>query len=98
MTNFAAQIAGIATLALAALPLAAIATAAHAAPAHIRVADLDLASIDGVATFHSRVAAAAAALCGSEKNLGQQAACKAGARTEVQEKLSQRQVLLASAD
>lgn len=98
MKNFAAQIAGIATLALAALPVAALSTTAHAATAHVRIADLNLASIDGVATFHSRVAAAAAALCGSEKNLGQQAACKAGVRTEVQEKLSQRQVLLASAD
>lgn len=98
MKNFAAQVAGIATLALAALPIAALSTTAHAAAAHVRVADLNLASIDGVATFHSRVAAAATALCGSEKNLGQQAACKAGVRTEVQEKLNQRQVLLASAD
>ncbi len=98
MKNFAAQVAGIATLALAALPLAAITTAAHAAPAHIRVADLNLASIDGVATLHSRVAAAASQMCAAEKSLGQQAACKAGVRTEVQEKLTQRQVLLASAD
>ena len=95
MTNFAAQIAGIATLALAALPLAAITTAAHAAPAHIRVADLNLASTDGVATLHRRMAVAARQLCGSEKNLGQQAACTAAVHAEIQEKLNQRQVLLA---
>ena len=95
MKNFAAQVAGIATLALAAVPLAALSTAAHAAPAHIRVADLNLASADGVATLHRRIAVIAHQFCGSEKNLGQQAACTAAVRTEVQEKLSQRQMLLA---
>jgi UrcA family protein len=96
MKNFAAHFAGVATLALAVLPVAALTTAAHAAPvARIQVADLNLASIDGVATLHSRVAAAANHFCSDEKTLDQKAACKAGVRTEVQEKLSQRQVLLA---
>ncbi|MGH6911910.1 MAG: UrcA family protein [Phenylobacterium sp.] len=96
MKNFAAKIAGVATLALAALPLAALSTHAQAATARVHVADLNLASIDGVATFHQRVAVAAKQICGDEKNLGQQVACKAGVRTEVQEKLSQRQITLAS--
>jgi len=96
MKNFAAHFAGVATLALAVLPVAALTTAAHAAPvAHIQVADLNLASSDGVATLQHRVAAAASQFCGDEKTLDQKAACKAGVRTEVQEKLAQRQVLLA---
>ena len=98
MTNFASKIAGVATLALAALPMAALSTAAHAAPtARVQVSDLNLASIEGVATFHQRVAVAARQICGEEKGLRQQAACNAGVRTEVQEKLSQRQIMLASA-
>ena len=99
MKNFAAHIAGVATLALAVLPVAAISTQAVAAPvARVHVADLNLASIDGVAQLHQRVAVAAQQVCGAERNLGQQAACKAGVRTEVQEKLSQRQVQLARAN
>ncbi len=96
MKNFVAHIAGVATLALAALPIAALSTSAEAATARVHVADLNLASIDGVATFHQRVTVAANQICGEEKNLGQQVACKAGVRTEVQEKLSQRQTVLAS--
>jgi UrcA family protein len=99
MKNYAAHVAGIATLALAVLPVAAISTQAVAAPvARVHVADLNLASIEGIATFHQRVAVAAHQICGAERNLGQQAACKAGVRTEVQEKLAQRQVMLASAN
>jgi UrcA family protein len=96
MKTIAAHIAGAATLALAVLPVAALSTHAQAATARIHVADLNLASIDGVATLHQRVAVAGKQICGDEKNLGQQAACKAGVRSEVQEKLSQRQVMLAS--
>jgi UrcA family protein len=99
MKNFAAHIAGVATLALAVLPVAAISTQAMAAPvARVQVADLNLASIDGIAQLHQRVAVAARQICGAERNLGLQAACKAGVRTEVQEKLAQRQVMLASAN
>jgi len=82
MTNFASKIAGVATLALT---------------ARVQVSDLNLASIDGVATLHQRVGAAAQQICGEEKSIGQKAACKAGVRTEVQEKLTQRQIMLASA-
>ena len=96
MKTIAARIAGIATLALAALPVAALSTHAQAATARVHVADLNLASIDGVATFHQRVAAVANQICGDEKSLGQQVACKAGVRSEGQEKLAQRQVMLAS--
>ena len=97
MKSFAAHIAGVATLALAVLPVAALSTHAQAATARVQVADLNLASIDGVATFHQRVAIAAQQVCSTEKGLGPQAACKAGVRTEVQEKLSQRQIMVASA-
>ena len=96
MKTFAAHIAGVATLALAVLPVAALSTHAQAATARVHVADLNLASIDGVATFHQRVAVATKKICGDEKALGQQVACKAGVRSEVQEKLSQRQIMLAS--
>jgi len=98
MKNFAARFAGVATLALAVLPVAALSTAAHAAPiARIQVADLDLGSTEGVATLRHRVAVAAERFCGGEKALRQKEACKAAIRTEVQEKLAQRQIQLASA-
>ena len=87
MTNFAARLAGIATLALAALPVAAISTVAHAAPA-VRVADLDLASIEGVATYHQRVAAVTRQMCADERILSRQQACRTGIRSEMQEKLA----------
>jgi len=97
MKNFAAHFASVATLALAVLPVAALSTVAHAAPiVRIQVADLDLSSVEGVAALNNRVAAAAARFCGDEKSLRQQEVCKAGVRTEVQEKLAQRQVQLAS--
>jgi UrcA family protein len=96
MKNFAAQVAGIATLALAALPLAALSTAAHASPVHVRVADLNLASIEGRTALHSRVEAAADQFCAREKALSQKSACKSGVHAEVQEKLAQRQILVAA--
>src|SRR5258707_3624179 len=87
MTNFASRIAGIATLALAAVPLAALSTAAYAQPT-VRIADLNLASAAGKATFHHRLNVAADQICGREKGLSIQHACKAGVRAEVTEKLA----------
>jgi UrcA family protein len=91
MTNFAARIAGIATLALAVLPLAAITTAAHAETA-VRVADLDLNSARGVAAFHQRVAVAADKFCRDERGLSARQTCVIGVRTEMREKLAAAQL------
>ncbi|MDB5465430.1 MAG: hypothetical protein JWQ46_192 [Phenylobacterium sp.] len=87
MSNFAARIAGLATLALAALPMVALTTAAHAAPVRVQVADLNLASAAGEATFNGRVRSAANQMCGAERNLSMQARCRTAIRAEVQEKL-----------
>ncbi|HEY0436040.1 MAG TPA: UrcA family protein [Phenylobacterium sp.] len=91
MTNFAARIAGVATLALAALPAAALTTVAHAAthvPASVRIADLDLASADGRAAFSQRVDTAARKFCSNEASLDLKAGCAAGVRAELNEKVS----------
>ncbi len=89
MTSFTARIAGLATLALAALPMAALSTAAHAAS--VRIGDLDLASARGAAVYEQRIDAAAGRFCQDERGLSQRAACIAGVRAEVNEKLAQRQ-------
>jgi UrcA family protein len=91
MTNFAARIAGLATLALAALPMAAIATASHAATATVQVADLNLNTEAGLATFQQRAAAATQTFCrtnGANRSLATQSACVKGVRMEVSEKLA----------
>ena len=90
MTNFAARIAGVATLALAALPAAALTTAAHAqpyAPAAVRIADLDLATPAGRAAYDQRLDAAARHFCARETSLDLKAGCEAGVRAEVNEKV-----------
>jgi UrcA family protein len=91
MFNFAAKLAGAATLALAALPVAALTvTAAHAAPApaHVRIGDLNLASAAGQKLFAERVRSAGETLCGDERALDGRAACMAGVRAEAHEKLA----------
>jgi UrcA family protein len=82
LSNFTARTASLA-LALVALPL----TAAHAQPS-VRVGDLNLASDAGKATFSHRLNVAAAQVCGDEKNLSIEYACKAAVRAEVTEKLA----------
>ena len=91
MTNFAAKIAGVATLALAALPVAALTTAAHAQPRPqiVRVADLDLSTKAGHDAFESRVYKAGRAICRDARTLGETSACEAGVRTDAQAKLAQ---------
>jgi UrcA family protein len=84
LTHFTAR---IASLALVALPLATFGAAAHAQPS-VRIADLDLASATGQAAFAHRVNVAADQVCGDEKSLTSQYACKAGVRAEVTEKLA----------
>jgi len=89
MKNFAARVAGLATLALAALPIAALSTAAHAQGAErVHVADLNLASAAGKATFEQRVDSAARHLCRDERRLEVNAACQAAVRSEANEKAS----------
>lgn len=91
MTNFTARFAGLATLALAALPVAALTTAAHAStyvPAAVRVADLDLGAASGRAAFDQRLDKAARQFCSRETSLDMKAACEAGVRAEVREKVS----------
>ena len=87
MKNFTNRIAGIATLALAILPAVALATGAHAETS-VRIADLNLATAAGQAAFTQRVNHAASAYCGDQKVLQLRAACEAGVRAEVTEKLS----------
>jgi UrcA family protein len=92
MTQLTARFVGLATLALAALPMAAVATSVRAEPASVRVADLDLSRTEGVAAYHQRVASAAEAHCRQSgvaaSALSQVAACKAGVRAELVQKLS----------
>jgi len=91
MTNFAAKIAGVATLALAVLPVAALTTAAHAQPRAqvVRVADLDLSTKAGHDAFEARVHKASRAICRDARTLGENNACEAGVRTEAQAKLAE---------
>lgn len=89
MSNIIAKFADAVTPALLALPLAiTVATVAHAQPTTVRFADLDLGSKAGQTALHARVETAASSFCGEERNLSVQAACKAGVRQEVQEKLA----------
>jgi UrcA family protein len=89
MTNFAAKIAGVATLALAALPALALTTAAHAAPAPIaiQVSDLNFASQDGQATFAARVHKAESQMC--RDSIASYDSCARAVRQEANEKLAQ---------
>lgn len=91
MTNFAARIAGVATLALAALPVAAIATAAHAAPMSVKVGDLNLNSPAGLVAFNQRSQAAATAYCRSallpRSAMETVQSCRKAIKTELNEKL-----------
>ncbi|MDB5475501.1 MAG: hypothetical protein JWP49_1012 [Phenylobacterium sp.] len=91
MTNFAAKIAGIATLALAALPVVALSTNAHAAPAPVtvKVADLDLGSRAGLTAFDRRVQQAGARLCHDQQGLTAKDGCEQAVRAEAREKLTQ---------
>jgi UrcA family protein len=91
MTQSAARFAGLATLALAALPMAALATSARAETAAVNVADLDLARVDGIAAYEQRAAKAAHSYCrrtgATVSALSATAACEAGVRAELIEKL-----------
>lgn len=91
MTNFAARIAGVATLALAVVPVAALTTAAHASTAGrtIVVADLDLTTPAGMDAFEARLHDATRRICRGETALATQAACVKGVQAEAMAKLAQ---------
>ncbi|HEV7386451.1 MAG TPA: UrcA family protein [Phenylobacterium sp.] len=81
MTHFTARIASLA------LPLAMFGAAAQAQPS-VRIADLDLSSPAGQSAFAHRLNVAADQVCGDQRGLTSQYACKAGVRAEVSEKLA----------
>ena len=87
MFKISNTVAGVATLALAALPMFAMATSAYAAPVTVQVADLNLASPQDAREFDRRVDIAANDFCADTIGLSARAACKAGVRDEVSEKL-----------
>ena len=91
MTNFAAKIAGVATLALAALPVVALTTAAHAAsaPVTIQVSDLNFGSQAGRDAFAARVRKAEGQMCRGAGVAGGFDSCARGVRMEAHEKLAQ---------
>ncbi|WP_372782604.1 UrcA family protein [Phenylobacterium sp.] len=83
MSHFTTRIAGLAALALG----VTLAAAAHAQPT-VQISDLNLASAAGQAAFAHRTDVAADQVCGDERNLSIQFACKAAVRAEVTEKLA----------
>lgn len=88
MKNFAAQISGVAMLALAALPIAALPASALAAPASVKIADINLLSPEGMSTFEKRVDYAARDFCRTERNLGAAASCRTAVKTEMNDKVA----------
>lgn len=88
MTNYAAKIAGAATLALAALPMVAMTTAAHAEPMKVSVAGIDLSSKAGQQAFAHRVQVAGREFCATEKTFTGREACLSGVRAEATEKMT----------
>jgi UrcA family protein len=86
--NLTARVSGAALIALAALPMVALATGANAATT-VKVGDLNLLSDDGVAAFHARAEVAARAYCDDNAIMQQRMTCKAGVKTELNEKLGE---------
>jgi len=87
MTNFATKISGIASLVLAALPIVALSTAAQAQTV-VKVSDINLASPQGVSEYSQRADAAGRKFCLPERTLAGRAACVAGVKVELNEKLA----------
>lgn len=86
--SLTARVSGAALLALAALPMVALATGANAATT-VKVGDLNLLTADGVAAFHARAEVAARAYCDDNAIMQQRMTCKAGVKTELNEKLAE---------
>lgn len=90
MKNFAAQVSGIAMLALAALPIAALPASALAAPAtaSVKISDINLLSPEGMSTFTKRVDYAARDYCRTERNLSVAASCRTAVKAEMNDKVA----------
>jgi UrcA family protein len=86
-TDFASKVSGVAMLALAALPIVALATPSNAQTV-VKVADINLLSPQGVSEYNQRAEAAGRKFCLPERTLAGRAACKAGVKAELDEKLS----------
>ncbi len=87
MQDFASKISGAAMLALAALPIVALSTASHAQTV-VKVADINVLTPQGVSEFNQRANAAGLKFCLSERTLAGRAACRAGVKVELNEKLA----------
>lgn len=87
LNSFTNTVSSIAMLALAVLPIAALSTAAQAAQASVKIADLNLASQAGVTAFNQRADFAARKFCNTEISLSARANCRAGVKTELNEKM-----------
>ena len=88
MKNIAAQISGVAALALAALPMVALPAAAFAAPASVRISDVNLLTADGMQTFQHRADYAARRFCETDKDLHVAAVCRKAVKQELNEKVA----------
>jgi len=88
MKNLAAQVSGVAMLALAALPIAALPASALASPASVRIADINLLTPEGMSTFQKRADYAARDFCREEKSLSVAARCRTAVKAELAEKVA----------
>ncbi len=90
MTDLLSRATSLSLLALAALPIVALG-AARAQPATLRVSELTASRSADAALLKSRTDQAAVRFCRDHaelRDLSRQAACKAGVRAEVMDKLS----------
>jgi len=88
MKNLAAQVSGVAMLALAALPIVALPAHALAATTTVRVSDLNLTTAEGSARFQLRAERAARNYCGDRRDLSAAAHCRKGVKAELNEKVA----------
>ena len=88
MKNFAAQVSGVAMLALAALPIAALPASALAAPASVKIADINLLTPEGMSTFQKRADYAARDFCREERSLSTAAHCRVAVKAELNDKVA----------
>lgn len=101
MFKFSSTLAGVATLALATVPMLAIASGAHAAPVAVKVSDIDTTSAHGAKILSQRIDVAAREFCrqtapGATARLAD-SACIRGVRTEITERVADRNAMIAQA-
>ena len=88
MTNFAAQISGVAMLVLAALPIVSLPAAAFAETASVRVSDIDVLTREGMATFRTRAQNAASNYCGDLQSLSARAHCRIAVKADLNDRIA----------